>query len=682
MPDNFRLTFQNNIAFVDFDQKDSKVNLLTSDNMSALSRLLDQIKDRKDVRALIVRSLKSGSFIAGADIREIESITTEDEARAKAKAGQDVLNQLDDLPFPTVAVINGVALGGGCELALACDYRIAYYDDKVQIGLPEVSLGILPGFGGTYRLPRLVGFSESLKMILTAKPVKFDKALKIGLVDRVLPYGESVRARRALPLPDDDDVLQFVDGVLSRKYQRHIRKSAQQKFLDEWLIGQILTAAQSKKQIWKTTRGQYPAPLAALELIKKTFYLGDRQKILNEEAEAFGRLAVGEISKNLINVFYLSEKYRKFKWPNVPEPGASEIQCAAVTGAGVMGGGIAHLLSSNDIRTRIKDLNDPAVGQALKTADGLYRKAVQQRRLTKAQAQRKFDLLSHGLDYSGFRQADVVIEAVVENMDVKKKVFKELSDNTKQGCILATNTSALSVTEMAAQTKDPSRVIGIHFFNPVHRMPLVEIVKTPQTSDETIARTLAFVKRLKKIPIVVNDAYGFVVNRILLAYVNEAGHLLEETGDITGIDKVAADFGMPMGPLELSDEVGLDVGYKVLRTLEQGFGGRFTPAKIFEDVFKAGYLGKKSGQGFYIYQKHERRVNPKVASMLPGSTKKLDSQNACDRMMGVMIEEAGRVLKEGVAADASVIDASMIFGTGFPAFRGGLMRYANSLGKF
>lgn len=668
MPDNFHLSISEKIASLDLDQQESKVNLLTGDNLRLLSRLLTELSGHKDIRALVIRSRKNGSFIAGADIKEIEGIKTQEEARAKAKAGQDILNQLDDLPFPTIAVVNGLTLGGGCEFILACDYRIAFYDDRVQIGLPEVNLGILPGFGGTYRLPRLIGFSESLKMILGGKPVKFDKALKLGLLDRVLPVAS------------EEAVMGFVADVLSGRYKRRIIKKGQQKFLDEWLTGQMLTVFQSRKEILKNTKGQYPAPLAALDLIKETFYETNRAKILAREAEEFGKLAVGDISKNLIKVFYLSEKYRKFKWPGVEEPDASRMDSVGVLGAGVMGGGIAHLLTSNDIRTRVKDLNYPAIGQALKVASGLYQKSAKQRRLSPADAQRKFDLLSYGVDYGGFQMADVVIEAVVENMDIKKKVFKELSEKTRPGCILATNTSALSVTEMAAQTKDPSKVVGIHFFNPVHRMPLVEIIRSPQTSDETTAAALALVKRLKKVPIVVNDACGFVVNRILLAYINEAGLLLEETGDMAGIDRVAKAFGMPMGPFELSDEVGLDVGYKVLHTLEQAFGERFKPSKIFEDVFKAGYLGKKTGQGFYIHSKDKIEPNYKIGMMLSGGKKPLNEAQARDRMTLIMINEAARILGEKVAADASVVDAGMIFGTGFPPFRGGLLRYADALG--
>jgi 3-hydroxyacyl-CoA dehydrogenase/enoyl-CoA hydratase/3-hydroxybutyryl-CoA epimerase len=346
-----------------------------------------------------------------------------------------------------------------------------------------------------------------------------------------------------------------------------------------------------------------------------------------------------------------------------------------------MGGGIAQLTSSRGIWSRLKDINYDALAKGLQAASKIYAQDVKRRKYSKAVAEEKMAHISQGLDYSGFQQADIVIEAVVENMDVKKKVFRELSDVTRENTILASNTSALSVTEMASVVKNPGRVIGFHFFNPVSKMPLVELITSPQTSSETLVTALELVKHLGKTPIVVKDSTGFIVNRILLAYISEAGRILEETGALEDIDEVMTQFGMPMGPFTLSDEVGLDVGSKVMHILEARFGKRFTPSPIFENLLAKGYLGKKSGKGFYVHKDKNLSTNTEVMDLLgEKSLKSLDKELALKRMMGIMINEAAMCLQEEIVDGADSIDVGMIFGTGFPPFRGGLLKYADSLG--
>ncbi|MCA9398951.1 MAG: fatty-acid oxidation protein subunit alpha, partial [Candidatus Omnitrophica bacterium] len=387
--------------------------------------------------------------------------------------------------------------------------------------------------------------------------------------------------------------------------------------------------------------------------------------------------SITEISKNLIHLFYVSEKYRKLSLEdrNIP---IKEIRKCGVLGAGIMGGGIAQLLSSHDIWVRLKDINHEAVAKGYQAAGKVYGQAVQKRRLTKAQAASKMAKITGALDYSGFNNADLIIEAVVEKMEVKKKVFKELSDIAAPDAILATNTSALSVEEMAKDVKDPSRVVGFHFFNPVHRMPLVEVITTSQTSQETIATALHLAKSLRKTPILVKDSCGFLVNRILLGYINEAGRLLEETGELEEIDKIMVDFGMPMGPFTLSDEVGLDVGIKVMHILNDAFGRHFQPTGIFEKVYEKGLLGRKSGKGFYIHSKR-REVNSEVLNLVK-VRKPVSAQDCCDRLILPMINEAALCLEEGIVDEAAAVDVGMIFGTGFPPFRGGLLKYADHVG--
>ena len=377
----------------------------------------------------------------------------------------------------------------------------------------------------------------------------------------------------------------------------------------------------------------------------------------------------------------MSEQYKKLQVKDADDIHPAGIDKCGVCGAGTMGGGIAQLLSSRGIWVRLKDINHGAVALGLSAAAKIYKQAVKRRRLNKAEAERSMARITGTLDYSGFGNADIVIEAVIEKMKIKKQVFKELSEAVLDDTIIATNTSALSVSEMANEAKDPSKVIGFHFFNPVHRMPLVEVIVTPMTSKQTIVTSLAFAKRLGKTPILVKDACGFIVNRILLGYVNEAGRILEECGQMVAIDKLMTDFGMPMGPFTLSDEVGLDVGVKVLHTLEENLGERFKPVDSFIRIFGKGLLGKKSKKGFYSYHGKEKEPNGKIISLLGNDRfARFNGEDYRKRMIYLMINEAARCLEDEVVDDPGAIDVGMIFGTGFPPFRGGLLRYADSVG--
>jgi len=665
---------ENNIGIIEFDLKDSKVNLLNASTLNQLDKTLDDVRQKAGLSALVLLSLKKDVFIAGADIKEIENITQFQEGESKAKLGQDIFNKLEDLDIPTIAVIDGVALGGGCELILACRYRLATFNEKVKIGLPEVNLGIIPGFGGTYRLPRLIGLAEGLKMILSGKPVNGEKALKLNLVDKLIPQKglwslvqEFIKEKEQQPYKNN-------------KYQRKKFRGIAFVLNKTW-IGQQIVFTMSSKSVMKLTKGFYPAPFKAIDVIKKNFYV-NRTKGLAFEANAFSKLAVTEISKNLVQVFYLSEGYKRLKVEGAENIVPQTVKKAAVLGAGVMGGGIAQLFSYKGIWTRLKDINYDAIAKGYQAAFKLYRQLVRKRRLKKFQASAMMAHITSTLDYSGFANIDFCVEAVVENLNIKKKVFQELSAATSPQAILATNTSALSVTEIAKDIKDPSRVIGFHFFNPVHRMPLIEIITTPMTSNETIVTTLNFARSLGKIPILVKDSPGFVVNRILLGYINEAGRILEDCGfaALEQIDRCMTDFGMPMGPFALTDEIGLDIGIKVLHILQDGLGERFQPADIFESVYEMGYFGKKSGQGFYLTGK-KRVPNPEVGPLIKRAAKSpFNEQQHSMRLIALMINEAAKCLEEKIVDGPSTIDVSMIFGTSFPAFRGGLLRYADHIG--
>ncbi len=671
---------EKNIGYIEFDQEGSKVNLLTAAVLKELDSVLETVRTKTGLDAVVLISKKRDVFIAGADIKEIEQIIDPRDGEAKSKAGQDILNKLEDLKIPTIALIDGVALGGGCELVLACQYRLATFNEKVKIGLPEVNLGILPGFGGTYRLPRLIGLTEGLKMILSAKPVDNRKALRLGLVDRLVP-------QKGI----EGHILKFISDIYGQSFDHYQKKIKANKYarrkvkglsavFEESLLVQNMVFSQSRKSVLQATKGFYPAPLKAIETVRRNFYEEHRDKGMDIEAKAFGDLAVTDISKNLVKVFYISERYRRLKPEGAEETPAIPIHKCGVLGAGVMGGGIAQLLSYKGITVRLKDINYEALALGLRSASKIVQDGVKKRRIPKNEAANMMARITPTLDYSGFANADMVIEAVVENLDIKKKVFAELSKVTNPAAILATNTSALSVAAMAEGVSDPSRVVGVHFFNPVHRMPLIEIIKTPATSTQTLATALEFTRRIGKTPIVVKDSCGFLVNRILLGYINEAGRLLEEGGRIEVIDKIMTDFGMPMGPFALSDEVGLDVGNKVLHILEQGLGNRFKPVSVFESIQKKKLLGKKGGKGFYLHGR-KRAPNPEIQDLFRGSSSRdFNPQDALKRMLYIMINEAAQCLKEHVVDDPGAVDTGMIFGTGFPAFRGGLLRYADSIG--
>ncbi len=657
------------IGYLTFDQPDSKVNVLNSTTLVALDKILDEIKN-KPLKALVILSAKKDIFIAGADIKEIENIVEEADGKKKAQAGQFVFNKLEDLPYPTIAVIEGAALGGGCELALACRYRIATFNERIRIGLPEVNLGFVPGFGGTYRLPKVVGLLQAIKLITSGNPIASTAAFKCGLVDRLYPQ-VSIEA----------NIQEFLKEILQNPEHR-IFKGPQPKGFDAFLqknpFGQSILYRQTNQAVVRATKGFYPAPLKAVEVIRKTAYL-KREQALDIESTAFAQLAITSTSKSLVKVFFLTEKFKKLTIPGTEAIKPAPITKGGVLGAGIMGGGIAQLLSGRGVWVRLKDINWDAIAKGLKAAYDVNQSAVKRRRMKPHELTAKMAMISGSINYEGFHNCDIVIEAVVENIDVKKKVFAELAANVSPKTILASNTSSLSVTEMGKAVPDPTKIIGFHFFNPVHRMPLIEIITTPQTSTETLVTTLEFAKKLGKMPIIVKDAPGFLVNRVLLGYINEASRILEEGGSIEAIDKIVTDFGLPMGPFTLSDEVGLDVGVKVLHILEAGLGARFKTTTIFNQISELKLLGKKAGKGFYIHGKTQRTVNPQVQSMVKGG-RWVGEKEALERMIYVMVNEAAMILEEGVVDSADAVDLGMIMGTGFPPFHGGLLRYADKVG--
>ncbi len=667
------------LGLVTFDDPDRGQNVLTGEVLEALASAIHAAEEAAAngaLRALMFRSAKPRSFIAGADVNAIAEVENSREGAEAARHGQALFGRIAALPVPTVAAIRGICLGGGTELALACEHRFADDGDRTRIGLPEVRLGILPAWGGTTRLPRLVGLSAALDLMLTGKPARVPKARRIGLVDRVLPRQQfeqrSLELVRALArekrLPP------------ARKGRKGRRRTLPGRFLDGTTPGRALVLMAAAKRVQRRTGGRYPAPLRILEVVRKGMGRSAAAS-LELEARAAGDLITSRACRNLLFVFRMHERARKGPWSDGGR--AKPVEHAAVLGAGPMGGGIAQVAAYNGIRVRMKDIRHEAVAGGLAHARSIFDGAVRRRSLDKREAVRRMGLISGGIDYAGVGSADLVVEAVAEKTAVKRAVLREVEGVVGRDSIIATNTSSLSVDEMAKVLEHPWRFAGMHFFNPVHRMPLVEVVRGTNTDPDTVETLAAFAVRLGKVPVVTRDAPGFLVNRILGPCLNEAGRMLDEGWDALAVDRAWKRFGMPMGPFRLIDEVGIDVVGHAGETMAEAFGKRMAPAASLVALAVSGRLGRKGGKGFYLYSGgREKGFDRSVyaAMKLSASRSEPDEARVRDRLVLAMINEAARVLEEGIVDSAADVDLGMVMGTGFPPFRGGLLKYADDLG--
>ncbi|MCB0351314.1 MAG: enoyl-CoA hydratase/isomerase family protein, partial [Bdellovibrionales bacterium] len=519
---------EENIGLIEFDLVGEKVNKLSSPVMKRLQEVIGEVQ-ASGVKVCVLISRKKNIFIAGADVDEIKNITTKDGFRDAINQAHVILNALEDMPVVTVAAINGACLGGGCELVLACDYRLASDDSSTRIGLPEIKLGIIPGFGGCVRLPRVVGLQAALDIILAGKSVDSRKALKIGLIEESVP--QAILEERAMTFARE-----LIKKGAKKRRKKYSSKGLMNSVLDS-ALGRMMVFSQAKKMVLKQTKGFYPAPLQALSVIKKTYGMSSREKAQALETEGFVEVGVTDVSKNLINLFYMMESIKKQTGVSDPSVKPIDVKHIAVLGAGVMGGGIGYVAADKGIAARMKDISNDGIAIGLKAAYSLWTRQVQKRRLTEFEFKKRSSLLTGGLDYSGFKQADVVIEAIVEDMNVKKKVIGETAAHCKDDCIIATNTSSLSVTEMAKGHPNPKNFLGMHFFNPVHMMPLVEVIRGPETSDVAVATIFDLAKKMGKTPVVVKDGPGFLVNRLLLPYMGEALYLLEAGMSVETVDR-------------------------------------------------------------------------------------------------------------------------------------------------
>lgn len=667
----FTLTVTNRIARVVFDLPGEKVNKFDSTSMAELGRIIDDLQANKDLDVVVFSSGKTGIFVAGADIKELQRITTTAEATEKAVAGQTLFQRIANLRVPTIAVIDGPCLGGGMEFALACTYRIVADEEKTKLGLPEVTLGILPGWGGTQRLPRLIGLTEAVGMIVSGAPAHARKALKIGLADACV-----ARAFMAKEVDRFIDAIKNKSPIIRKKDQRGRMK----KMMDETYIGRCVIFSAARKEILKKTRGLMMAPLAALNVLRRSSGMSLANGLL-EEARGFTDLAVSDQSKYLIDCFFASEALRKSGGE-----ARSTLKNTAVLGAGVMGGGIAWAFANKNIPVRMKDISWDAVVKGMHTASDYNQQLVKRRKMTPGQANLLLHRIGGTLDFSGFQHVDVVVEAVVEDLGIKRKVLAEVEKHVRPDTIIVSNTSSLTIHDMSQGLKRPELFAGMHFFNPVNRMPLVEVVAGPATSPEAIAAVADLVRRMGKTAVVVKDCPGFLVNRILLPYLNEAARCCEDGADISFIDKTIYDFGMPMGPFTLSDDVGLDVGFKVAKNLAAHYGERMAVAESLRIVYEELHLlGTKGGKGFFLHDAKGKKtsLNGELSTTLRqrfSKTRTVDAAEILDRCLLIMVNEAARCIEEKIIDSPLTLDLAMIMGTGFPPQRGGLLHYANQLG--
>lgn len=657
----------NGVVHVVFDRRGDKVNLLTPGALQELGELLDSIRGRDDVRGLIFKSAKPGNFIAGMDIEAIASFTDAFKAAEGARFGQDVFQKIEDLPVPSACALNGACLGGGAELALACTVRVAADSTAVKIGLPETQLGIIPGFGGTQRLPRLLGLMPSLDLILSGRTLDAKRAHRLGLVDLVVP--EAYLERETLRL------MLKAAGGLKRRRPLMARLVEITPPLRRFVIGRARKAAEAKAR-----PENYPAPFRALEAIEAAFSVPLHQG-LDLEARIVGELVPTRTSKNLMWLFKSQSALKKDAGGIAALP--RKVRRAAVLGAGIMGGGIAQLIADKGIPVRLKDVRGEALLAALRQASKIWREQVVRKRLTPRGMRQKLGFIAPTLEETGFSRVDIVLEAVVENLEVKQKVLAAMEELIGARAVFASNTSTIPISDIAARAVRPERVVGMHFFNPVHRMPLVEVIAGQRSSPEAVSTVHGFAIELGKVPVVVRDSPGFLVNRILMLYFNEALRLLAEGVPVTATDRAMEEFGMPMGPFALMDEIGLDTGQHAAAVLEGAFGKRIGSATpLLQALVSAGRLGKKNGKGFYGYKNGKRTRSDEAVSKLAGAGAplQLPVETLQERMILAMVNEAAICLEDGVVREPRDVDVAMVYGTGFPPFRGGLLRYADSVG--
>jgi 3-hydroxyacyl-CoA dehydrogenase/enoyl-CoA hydratase/3-hydroxybutyryl-CoA epimerase len=670
----FRVDVADGIAVVTFDLPGSPVNIFTAAVRDAFPPMLARLQADATVRAIVFVSGKPDSFIAGADAEELGRIGSATEAERLSREGHALLDRVERSRAPVVAAIHGACLGGGLELAMACAYRIATDHPKTTLGLPEVQLGILPGGGGTQRMPRLVGLATALDMMLAGKAVKARKARAIGLVHEVVHPAilRQVALARARELAAGTRAIPAPQGG----------RGAQAALLEGNSLGRAVVFRKAREQVLAKTRGNYPAPLAILDAVAAGY--ASRERGFSEEARRFGELTQTPVARELSYLFFATTAMKKD--PGVPgtAPAPHPVPRIAVLGAGFMGAGIAAVTAQQGIGVALKDAAHERVLAGLRGVRDILRQRLDRKAITRRQFADQLALVHGTVSHDGIAGVPLVVEAVFEDLRVKHEVLRDVEPLLPPHGVFASNTSTIPIAAIARAAARPERVLGLHFFSPVEKMPLLEVIVTPGTAPDAVTTAVAYGRRLGKTIVVVRDGPGFYVNRILAPYINEAGRLLDEGATIDAIDRALVAFGFPVGPMTLLDEVGLDIAGKSGAIVREAFGARMEPSQALQAVVRAGRLGRKGRSGFYAYDAKGRKqgVDASVYDLLPTGRPRGDVPAAeiVQRCTLAMVNEAARCLEEGIIASPRDGDIGAVFGIGFPPFRGGPFRHADALG--
>jgi 3-hydroxyacyl-CoA dehydrogenase/enoyl-CoA hydratase/carnithine racemase len=646
------------------------VNQLSRPFVEEMKEALMAAFGDSEVKTVILTGTEK-NFIAGADITEIQKIKDRDLIFGLAMENNRFLNSIEEGPKPVIVALNGNCLGGGLEIAMACHYRIAA--QGIQVGQPEVQIGLIPGAGGTQRLPRLVGLPDALQMIAAGQPISSDEGLKKGCIDEVVP--EEILLEKALGVAQ-----RFISGELNHR-DRMTRQRRDR--LPNILMKKIIITY-AKDEAAKKGKG-YIAPFKAIEAMERGLS-EDFEADLKIEAELFSDCTVSDVAKNLIGIFLNTRAAGKL--PRIKGVGPQKIKTVAMLGGGAMGSGITNLLLSNRFDTVLWDINDEAIQKGLSAIQKTFAYPIKIGKMSKEELDRMIrDRLTTTTSLDDLKRVDLIIEAVLEDMKIKQGIWKQLQQICRPEVIFATNTSALPITEMASVLKDPGRMIGLHFFNPAERMQLLEIICGKETSDVALATSVPFARAIRKVPIVVNDGPGFYVSRQLGALMGESTFMVGEGVDAALIEEAVLDFGMPMGPATLSDLTGIDIGYHVGRNFERSFGERWKMSPIYELVYQTGSYGRKTGAGWYDYRREKPVPNPKVQEVVKRylkenriQPKKISHKEIADRMLARAINEAAYMIQEEICDRPQDMDLAIIYGLGFPPYRGGILRYADAWG--
>jgi 3-hydroxyacyl-CoA dehydrogenase/enoyl-CoA hydratase/3-hydroxybutyryl-CoA epimerase len=669
-----RVEVHDGIAVVTFATPGESVNIISRPVKNEFIALFQQLEGDPSIRGAVLISGKPDSFIAGADIEEFLDWKTAAQAESASREGHALLDRLESLRTPVVAAIHGACLGGGLEASLACAWRIATDHPKTVLALPEVQIGLIPGAGGTQRLPRTIGLQSALDMILTGKNVRAKKALQIGLVHELVH--PSILLEIAL-----QRARELADGT--RKRNARTRPGGLRNFLlDENPVGRSVVFRKARQQVMERTQGNYPAPLAALDAVAASYQGTDHG--FREEARLFGDMAMTPACRELIFLFFASSALKKD--PGVAGTPAEPlaVERVGILGAGFMGAGIASVAVQQGTLVRLKDADLARVGKGLASVREVLKERLTKRQITRQELADTLLLASGTIDYTGFEAVDLVIEAVFEDLAVKQQVVREVEAIIPEYAIVATNTSTIPIARIAEASRRPERVLGMHFFSPVHKMPLLEVITTPATRPDVVTTAVSYGRKLGKTVIVVNDAPGFYVNRILAPYLNEAGALLDAGASIDAIDAALVSFGFPVGPITLLDEVGLDIAAKSGAIFHEAFGERMAPSQSMRAVVGSGRTGRKGHAGFYLYDESGTKggVDSAVYALLPSGPSRslVPPEEIQQRCVLALVNEAVRALEEGILRSPRDGDIGAVFGIGFPPFRGGPFRWIDSQG--